>query len=345
MQEERRNLGPKNPQTTNNASPYPAPQGTAGEQREDGQHLRQRPPFLRQDDPRPYGHDPRLPRLGGPRGLGLPLDAQLRQKVVARGRRLRERGRLRGAVEPHSAGGHEHGGPLLCIVDGLGDGPRRVEPRAADLGLEARRPPRRDGLPGKVDDAAQGAVDGPGPVSLGVKGELGDAGELGGRGGRVLFRPGGVVFQGGGVEPERKRGGKERERERRRKRKKLTRVSTRTLTPQATRRRTSLAPTVPVAPVIATSPLIPAAASELAAATAAWELAAATLLLAAEARGEGGAASVVIVNFDRRSTPRRPAGLTAFDLGTALAALESCTLPRSDALVVVESISLHDAFL
>jgi hypothetical protein len=122
-------------------------------------------------------------------------------------------------------------------------------------------------------------------------------------------------------------------------------VSTRTLTPQATRRRTSLAPTVPVAPVIATSPLIPAAASELAAATAAWELAAATLLLAAEARGEGGAASVVIVNFDRRSTPRRPAGLTAFDLGTALAALESCTLPRSDALAVVESISLHVAFL
>ena len=123
------------------------------------------------------------------------------------------------------------------------------------------------------------------------------------------------MFQGGGVEPERKRGGKERERERRRKRKKLTRVSTRTLTPQATRRRTSLAPTVPVAPVIATSPLIPAAASELAAATAAWELAAATLLLAAEARGEGGGASVVIVDFDRRSTPRRPAGLTAFESG------------------------------
>ena len=38
-----------------------------------------------------------------------------------------------------------------------------------------------------------------------------------------------------------------------------SRVRTRTLTPRATRRRTSLAPTVPVAPVMATSPLIPAA--------------------------------------------------------------------------------------
>ena len=114
-----------------------------------------------------------------------------------------------------------------------------------------------------------------------------------------------------------------------------SRVSTRTLTPRATSRRTRRAPTVPVAPVMATSPLIPGG-EELAAAaaTAAKLLVEARQATRGEGRGGGAVESVVV-----RSTATLLAAAVGDDLATSgpERALVGCVFPRRDALDV-ESI-------
>ena len=317
------------------SNPHPAPEGPASKQRKHREHLRQSASLLRQHDARPDGHDPRLPLPGGPRGLGLPLDAELGQEVPSRGRRLGERRRFGSAVEPDGARGDQNGGSLLRIENGICDCPGSIEPGAPDLCLQSRGPASGDRFPGEVDDAAHGAVDGFGPVFLAVKCEFGDPGELVGRGNRVAGEdsdsdPAGgeaadepvwLFCEGGGSRCR----GAEVETRKTTKKKKSRAI-------EEKNQFTNLTPTVPVAPVIATSPLIPEV-EEAAAATAAIEVAATGLAEAAGGCEEEGEAGFV---NRRRSTTPAAAFVFPFDLGPA-SALAGCILPRSDA-VAVESI-------